>query len=69
MSHYGEFEHVRSEIAAHCGRLAALVGSALDAKAAAALADRLGKLGGVAASRPLESEAGLIGHVVAARFP
>ncbi|HTU10536.1 MAG TPA: methyltransferase domain-containing protein [Allosphingosinicella sp.] len=62
-------EQVRSEIAAHRGRLAALVGSALDAKGAAALADRLGALGGVAASRPLDSAAGLIGHVIAARFP
>ena len=65
----GKAEQVRAEILAHRGRLAALVDSALDAKAAAALADRLGALGGVAASRPLESEAGLIGHVVAARFP
>jgi SAM-dependent methyltransferase len=62
-------EQVRSEIAAHRDRLMALVEAALDAKAPAALADRLGGLGGVAASRPLESEAGLIGHVVAARFP
>ena len=62
-------EQVRSEIAAHRGRLAALVEAALDAKAANALADRIGALGGVAASRPLESGAGLIGHVVAARFP
>ena len=51
----GKVEEVRDEIAAHRGRLAALVDSALDAKAAAALADRLGALGGVAASRPLES--------------
>ena len=62
-------EEVRAEIAAHRGRLAALVESALDAKAATALADRLGALGGVAASRPLDSAAGLIGHVIAARFP
>lgn len=62
-------EEVRSEIAAHRGRLAALVGSALDAKGAAAVAERLGALGGVAASRPLDTEAGLIGHVIAARFP
>jgi hypothetical protein len=62
-------EEVRSEIAAHRGRLVALVDSALDAKAAAALANRLGALGGVAASRPLDSAAGLIGHVIAARFP
>ena len=61
-------EQVRSEIAAHRGRLAALVDAALDARAATALADRIGALGGVAASRPLESEAGLIGHVIAARF-
>ena len=65
----GKVEQVRAEIGAHRGRLAALVEAALDAKAAEALADRLGMLGGVAASRPLESEAGLIGHVVAARFP
>jgi SAM-dependent methyltransferase len=65
----GKVEQVRSEIAAHRGRLAALVDAALDAKAAAGLADRLAALGGVAASRPLEGEAGLIGHVVAARFP
>lgn len=65
----GKVEEVRSEIAAHRGRLAALVDSALDSKAAAALADRLGDLGGVAASRPLHSAAGLIGHVIAARFP
>ena len=61
-------EQVRAEIAHHRGRLAALVDAALDAKAAAALADRLGALGGVAASRPLEGPQGLIGHVVAARF-
>lgn len=60
---------VRTEIEAHRGRLQALVDSALDAKSAAALADRLGALGGVAASRPLDGEAGLIGHVIAARFP
>lgn len=65
----GKTEQVRAEIAAHRGRLAALVESALDTKAAAALADRLGALGSVAASRPLDSEAGLIGHVIAARFP
>lgn len=65
----GKVEQVRSEIAAHRGRLLALVESALDARAAAALADRLCALGGVAASRPLDGEAGLIGHVVAARFP
>ncbi len=62
-------EQVRTEIAAHRGRLLALVESALDSKQAEALADRIGTLGGVAASRPLESEAGLIGYVVAARFP
>ncbi len=62
-------EQVRAEIAHHRARLAALVDSALDAKQALALADRLGGLGGVAASRPLGSEAGLIGHVIAARFP
>lgn len=62
-------EQVRSEITAHRGRLQALIDSALDAKAAAVLADRLGALGGVAASRPLDGEAGLIGHVIAARFP
>lgn len=62
-------EEVRSEIAAHRGRLGALVEAALDAKGAAAVADRLGALGGVAASRPLDSAAGLIGHVIAARFP
>ena len=62
-------EQVRGEIAAHRGRLQALVDSALDAEASAALADQLAALGGVAASRPLEGAAGLIGHVVAARFP
>jgi SAM-dependent methyltransferase len=60
---------VRDEIAAHRGRLAALVDSSLDSKGAAIVADRLGALGGIAASRPLESPQGLIGHVVAARFP
>lgn len=65
----GKVEQVRSEIAAHRARLLALVESALDRNQAEALADRVGALGGVAASRPLESEAGLIGHVVAARFP
>jgi SAM-dependent methyltransferase len=62
-------EEIRAEIAAHRGRLQALVDAALSAKQADALAERLGKLGGVAASRPLENEAGLIGHIVAARFP
>jgi SAM-dependent methyltransferase len=62
-------EQVRGEIAAHRWRLAALVNAAHSAKQAAALADRLGALGGVAASRPLEGPQGLIGHVVAARFP
>jgi SAM-dependent methyltransferase len=59
---------VRTEIAAHRGRLDALVRAALDAKQAAAMAEQLGALGGVAASRPLEGPEGLIGHVVAARF-
>jgi SAM-dependent methyltransferase len=59
---------VGAEIGAHRGRLVALVTAALDAKGAEALADRLDAAGGVAASRPLASEAGLIGHVVAARF-
>jgi len=62
-------EEVRAEIAAHRGRLVALVNAALTAKQAEALAERLGKLGGVAASRPLENAQGLIGHIVAARFP
>ncbi len=65
----GKVEQVRSEIVAHRGRLAALVDAALDAKGAAALADQLGALGGVAASRPLHGASGLIGHVIAARFP
>ncbi len=65
----GKAEQVRCEIAAHRGRLAALVDAALDAKGAAALAEQLGALGGVAASRPLDGAAGLIGHVIAARFP
>jgi hypothetical protein len=65
----GKAEEVRSEIAAHRGRLVALVQSALDTKAAAALAERLGAMGGVAACRPLDSAAGRIGHVIAARFP
>jgi SAM-dependent methyltransferase len=60
---------VRDEIAAHRGRLAALVDSSLDAKGAAAVAGRLDALGGIAASRRLDSAQGLIGHVVAARFP
>lgn len=62
-------EEVRQEIAAHRGRLVALVEAALDAKGAEALADRLSALGGVAASRPLANADGLIAHVVAARFP
>ena len=62
-------EQVRTEISSHRGRLAALVGASWTARQAAAMADRISALGGVAASRPLESEAGLIGHVVAARFP
>ena len=65
----GKAEQVRCEIVAHRGRLAALVDAALDAKGAAALAEQLGALGGVAASRPLDGAAGLIGHVIAARFP
>ncbi len=65
----GKVEEVRSEIAAHRARLAALVDSALDAKEAASVTARLGVLGGVAADRPLNSAAGLIGHVIAARFP
>ena len=62
-------EQIRTEIAAHRGRLAALVRAARDAKQAASMADRLNALGGVAASRPLDGPQGLIGHVVAARFP
>ena len=62
-------DEVRSEIAAHRGRLDALVRAALDARQAAAMAEQLGAMGGVAASRPLEGPEGLIGHVVAARFP
>lgn len=65
----GKVEEVRDEILAHRGRLTLLVESALAAKQAAALADEIGALGGVAASRPLEGTQGLIGHVVAARFP
>jgi SAM-dependent methyltransferase len=65
----GKVEQVREEILAHRGRLLALVESALDAQQAAALADQLSAMGGVAASRPLNSARGLIGHVVAARFP
>jgi SAM-dependent methyltransferase len=60
---------VRAEIAAHRGRLIALVEAALNAGEAAALAERLAAAGGIAASRPLASAQGLIGHVVAARFP
>lgn len=59
---------VRSEIVAHRGRLDALVRAALDAQQATAMADQLGALGGVTASRPLNGPEGLIGHVVAARF-
>lgn len=62
-------EQIRTEIAAHRGRLDALVRAARDAKQADAMAERLNALGGVAASRPLEGQQGLIGHVVAARFP
>jgi hypothetical protein len=62
-------EQVRGEIAAHRDRLDALVRAARNAKQAAAMADRIATLGGVAASRPLEGPQGLIGHVVAARFP
>lgn len=62
-------EQIRAEIACHRGRLDALVRAARDAKQADAMADRLNALGGVAASRPLEGPQGLIGHVVAARFP
>jgi len=62
-------EQVRTEITAHRGRLDALVRAARDAKQADAMADRLNALGGVAASRPLDGPQGLIGHVVAARFP
>lgn len=62
-------EQVRTEIGAHRGRLDALVHAARSAKQAGAMADRLNALGGVAASRPLEGPQGLIGHVVAARFP
>jgi SAM-dependent methyltransferase len=62
-------EQIRSEIAAHRGRLGALVRAARSAKEADAMAERLNALGGVAASRPLEGPQGLIGHVVAARFP
>ena len=62
-------EQIRTEITAHRGRLDALVRAAHDAKQADAMADRLNALGGVAASRPLDGPQGLIGHVVAARFP
>ncbi len=62
-------EQVRSEVGAHRDRLDALVRAARTAKEADALADKLNALGGVAASRPLEGTQGLIGHVVAARFP
>jgi SAM-dependent methyltransferase len=65
----GKTEQVRAEISAHRARLAALVESALDSGRSAALAERLAAAGGVAASRPLESGQGLIGHIVAARFP
>lgn len=59
---------VEAEISAHRGRLQALVEAAVNAKAAEGLADRLSALGGVAASRPLAHQGGLIGYVVAARF-
>ena len=62
-------ERVRAEIGAHRGRLDALVRAARSAKQADAMADQINALGGVAASRPLDGPQGLIGHVVAARFP
>jgi SAM-dependent methyltransferase len=62
-------EEIRGEIVAHRGRLDALVRAARSAKQAAAMAETLNALGGVAASRPLDGPQGLIGHVVAARFP
>jgi SAM-dependent methyltransferase len=61
-------EEVEAEIRAHRGRLQALLDAALDAKGAEAIADRLSAAGAIAASRPLSSDDGLIGHVVAARL-
>lgn len=62
-------QEVESEIRAHRGRLAALVGAALDAAQAEALAGRLQKAGAMqATSSALCNAADLIGHVVEARF-
>jgi hypothetical protein len=62
-------DEVRQEIAAHRGRLLALVEAALDARGAESVAERISAAGGVAASRPLANADGLIAHIVAARFP
>lgn len=63
-------ETVRSEIAAHRGRLVALVEAALDRAGAEALAERLREAGASEAGcTALPSGDGLIGYVVEARFP
>ena len=60
---------VEGEIGAHRARLQALVDAALDAAGAQALVTRLAALGaGASASQPLANAAGLIGHVIEARF-
>ena len=60
---------VEGQIVAHRARLLALVEAALDAAAAADLADRLRGAGAAEAqSAPLATAQGLVGHVVEARF-
>jgi len=62
-------DEVRLEIECHRGRLSALIDAAIDRAEAERLAERLRGLGASACeSRPLHSAAGLIAHVLEARF-
>ena len=62
-------EEVRLEIDCHRGRLSALTEAAIDRAGAERLAERLRGLGASACeSGPLHNAAGLIGHVLEARF-
>lgn len=66
---FAKVDTVESEILAHCGRIQALIDSALDEAGVEALAQRLSESGAVDTRHErLENEQGLIGYVISARF-
>jgi len=66
---FAKVDTVESEILAHRGRIQALIDSALDEAGVAALTEQLKDCGAVETSdERLESDEGLIGYVIKARF-